>query len=92
MIIERIWRTIGEPAIAMMLTSNMSETYWEEARITAYYVYNKSPGAHNDISSTSPYEQYYGVQPQVSHRQIFVSKCWAFNGTKDKGNPDPKAW
>jgi len=27
MIIERVWRTIGESAIAMMLTSNMSETY-----------------------------------------------------------------
>jgi len=92
MVIERVWRTIGESAIAMMLTSNMSETYWEEARKTACYVYNRSPGAHDETSSISPYEQYYGIQPQVSHLKIFGTKCWALNPTKDKGNHDPKAW
>ena len=55
----------------MMLTSNMSEAYWEEARKTACYVYNRSPGAHDKTSSISPYEQYYGIQPQVSHLKIF---------------------
>ena len=32
MIIERVWRTIGESAIAMMLTAFLTEVYWEEAR------------------------------------------------------------
>ena len=32
MIIERVWRTIGESAIAMLLTASLSEIYWEEAR------------------------------------------------------------
>ena len=27
MVIERLWRTIGESAIAMLLTANLSETY-----------------------------------------------------------------
>ena len=92
MVIERVWRTIGESAIAMMLTSNMSETYWEEARKTACYVYNRSPGAHDETSSISPYEQYYGIVPQVSHLKIFGTKCWALNPTRDKGNHEPKAW
>ena len=32
MVIERVWRTIGESAIAMLLTSSLSEIFWEEAR------------------------------------------------------------
>jgi len=92
MIIERVWRIIGEFAIAMMLTSNMSETYWEEARKTACYVYNRSPGAHDETSSISPYKQYYGIQPQVSHLKVFGTKCWALNLTREKGNHEPKAW
>jgi len=70
MVIERVWRTIGESAKAMMLTSNMSETYWEEARKIACYV-KTGLGAHDETSSISPYEQYYGIQPQVYHLITF---------------------
>ena len=48
MIIERVWRTIGESAIAMLLTADLSEPYWEETRKTACYLYNRSPGAHTE--------------------------------------------
>jgi len=92
MIIERVRRTIGESTTATMLTSNKSETFWEKTRKIACYVYNRSLEAHTDISSTSPFEQYYWIQPQVSHLKIFGSKCWAFNDTKDKGNRESKAW
>jgi len=34
MVIERIWRTIGELAIAMLLTSSLSEIFWDDARTT----------------------------------------------------------
>jgi hypothetical protein len=92
MIIERVWRTIGESAIAMLLTANLSETYWEEARKTACYVYNRSPGAHEDVSSMSPYQQYYGILPHISHLKIFGANCYALNLVRDKGNHKPKAW
>ena len=92
MVIERVWRTIGESAIAMLLTAELSESYWEEARKTACYVYNRSPGAHEDVSPISPYQQYYGIVPHVSHLQIFGTKCYAKNPVKDKGNHEQKAW
>ena len=92
MVIERVWRTIGESAIAMLLTAELSESYWEEARKTACYVYNRSPGAHEDVSPISPYQQYYGIVPHVSHLQIFGTKCYVKNPVKDKGNHEQKAW
>jgi len=91
MLIERIWRTIRESAIAMLITSSLSEIYWQEARSTACYLYNRSPGAHQEISTLSPYEQYYGVAPHVLHFKIFGSKCYATVLNKVKGNHSPKA-
>ena len=38
MIIERVWRTIGESAIAMLLIANITEVYWEDARIDSYTI------------------------------------------------------
>ena len=40
MIIERVWRSIGESAIAMLLIADLTESYCEEARKTVYYLYN----------------------------------------------------
>ena len=52
MVIERVWRTIGESAKAMLPTANLSEVYWEEARKTACYLYNRSPNAHEELTRT----------------------------------------
>ena len=57
MVIERVWETIGESAIAMLLTASLSEVFWEEARSTAYFLYNLYPGAHSVSHPTSPYKQ-----------------------------------
>jgi len=79
MIIERVWRTVGESTFAMLITSSLSEIYWQEARSTACYLYNHSPGAHQEIFMLSPYEQYYGVAP---HATVL---------NKAKGDHSPKA-
>jgi len=91
MIIERVWRTIGESAIAMLITSSLLEIYWQEARSTACYLYNRSSGAHQEISMLSSYEQYYGVVPHVLHFKIFGSKCYATVLNKANGDHSPKA-
>jgi len=57
MVIKRVWRTIRESAIAMLLTASLSEVFWEEARSTAYFLYNLYPGAHSVSHPTSPYKQ-----------------------------------
>jgi len=86
-----VWRTIGESAIAMLLTSSLSEIFWEEARNTACFLYNRSPGAHTASHPTSPYEQYYGMQPHVLHFKVFGSKCYPTRLDRPKGNHTPKA-
>ena len=91
MVIERVWRTIGESAIAMLLTASLSEPYWEEARSTACYIYNRSPGAHIDLHPKSPFEQYYDMSPHVLHFKIFGTKCYPTVLNKPKGNHNPKA-
>ena len=92
MVIERVWRTIGESAIAMLLTANLSEPYWEEARKTACYLYNREPSAHCERDSTSPFEKYFGVKPHVNNLRVFGSICYPTNLVIDKGNHDPKAF
>ena len=91
MILERVWRTIDESAIAMLITSSLSEIYWQEARSTACYLYNRSPGAHQEISMLSPYEQYNGVAPHVLHFKISGSKFSVTVLNKAKGDHSPKA-
>jgi len=78
MIIERVLRPIGKSAIEMLI----SEIYWQEARSTACYLYNRSPGSHQEISTLSPYEQYF---------KIFGSKCNATVLNKVKGDHSTKA-
>jgi len=56
MLIERDWRTINESAIAMLLTANLCEIYWEAARKTAFYLYNRTPCAHEETHPDSPYQ------------------------------------
>jgi len=91
MVIKGVWRTIGESAIAMLITSSLSEIFWEEARNTACFLCNRSPGAHTASHPTSPYEQYYGMQPHVLHFKVFGSKCYPTRLDRPKGNHTPKA-
>jgi hypothetical protein len=91
MVIERVWRTIGESAIALLLTASLPEVFWEEARSTACFLYNRSTGAHSVTHPTSPYEQYYGMQPHVLHFKVFGCKCYPTRLDRPKGNHTPKA-
>jgi hypothetical protein len=72
MTIELLWRTIDESAIAMLLTASLSQISWQEARTTACYLYNRSPGAHVEVNPVSPYEQYYAKGNHDPKAQIGV--------------------
>jgi len=75
----------------MLLTSSLSEIFWEEARNTACFVYNRLPGAHKASHPTSPYEQYYGMQPHDLRFIVFGSKCYPTRLDRPKGSHTPKA-
>jgi len=75
-IIERTWRTISEASIAMLLTANLSEPYWEEARRIAGYIRNRITGGHPTIDNISPFEKFFGIKPHIRHFKIFG--VWAY--------------
>jgi len=87
MVIERVWRAIGESAIAMLFTSSLSEIFWEEARNSASFLCNRSPGAHTATHPSLPYEQYYEMQAHALHFKVFGPKCY----DRPKGNHTPNA-
>ena len=89
-IIERVWRTISEGAVAMLLTANLPENYWEEARSTAGYIRNRITGGHPTIDPLSPYEKFFGRKPHIRHFRVFGVFGYAHIPVKLK-NHDPKA-
>ena len=70
-LIERNWRTITEASIAMLLTANLSEPYWEEARRTAGFIRNRIVGGHPSIDDKSPYQKFFGIRPHIRHFKVF---------------------
>jgi len=75
-LIERTWRSISEAAVAMLLTANLPEHYWEEARRTAGYIRNRITGGHPSIDNVSPFEKMFGTKPHLRHFKVFG--VWAF--------------
>ena len=76
-VIERIWRTIIEAAFAMMLTAELPEMFWQEARKCAGHEYNRMVCAHPETHPFSPFEVMFGVKPHTSHFQPWG--CVAFS-------------
>jgi hypothetical protein len=89
-VIERSWRTIGEAATAMLLTSGLSEAYWEEARKCAGFTYNRLPRKGNELEK-SPYELFFNRQPPIAYFRIFGSTAYVHKPIKNK-NHSAKAW
>ena len=75
-LIERTWRSITEAAIAMLLTANLPEPYWEEARRTAGHIRNRITGGHPSIDAVSPFEKFFGIKPHIRYFKVFG--VWAF--------------
>ena len=71
-IIERTWRTISEASIAMLLTANLSEPYWEEARRCAGHIRNRITGGHPGTDGVSPYEKFFGTRPHIRPFRVLV--------------------
>jgi len=83
-VIERVWRTITDAAICNLLVAELDESYWEEARRCAAYVYNRIPGAHYGVHSKSPFEVFWGFAPRIRHFKIFGSVAYVMIPIKKK--------
>ena len=75
-VVERHWRTLTDATICQLLASNLSESYWEESARCANYIINRITNAHPETHPTSPYEEYFGIAPPISHFRIFGSACY----------------
>ena len=82
-LIERFWRTIVEMATAILLDSELPDTYWEDALLCALYIYNRIPPVRKPTNEDevwmSPREIFYkNGPPTFGHLLLFGSRVVAF--------------
>lgn len=69
---ERLNRTIVEKAKCMLFDADLEKKFWAEAVNTAVYLRNRS--VVSGLNNKTPFEQWTGKKPDVSHLRIFGSK------------------
>lgn len=85
---ERYNRTLMERVMAMMDDSGLEKQWWAEAALTANYLSNRVPQRGQ---ATTPFEAFYGKQPNVSHLRVFGCPAWAYTPKKIRGKMQPRA-
>ncbi|GAA5904683.1 hypothetical protein JCM5296_003625 [Sporobolomyces johnsonii] len=65
-LIERQWRSVFDMARCWLAESGLPLSFWDLAVLSAIHVKNRLPTSANP-GSISPFEAYYGRQPDVSH-------------------------
>ncbi|GKD42492.1 retrovirus-related pol polyprotein from transposon TNT 1-94, partial [Tanacetum coccineum] len=71
---ERKHRHLVETARSFLLSADVPSIFWGEAVLTATYVINRIPTAHN--SGLSPFEKLYGTSPDYSSLRVFGYTCF----------------
>lgn len=75
---ERMNRTIGERARAMLSDSKLHESFWGDAVLTATYLINRSPTKALTQAKT-PYEMWHGRKPYLKYLKVFGSTVYIHN-------------
>lgn len=86
---ERKNRTLMEMTRCMLYDANMTNTYWGEALITANYLQNRLPT--KPLLNDTPFNKWFGKQPDVSHLQIFGCKTYTKIPDERRRKLEPKA-
>ncbi|GJW68746.1 gag-pol polyprotein [Tanacetum coccineum] len=71
---ERKHRHLVETARSFLLAADVPNVFWGEAVLTAAYVINRIPTAHN--SGLSLFEKLYGILPDYSSLCVFGCTCF----------------
>ena len=72
---ERLNRTLLERSRALRLEHGFPKAVWSEAIATASYLHNRIlASAH----TSTPYELFFGVKPDVSHLRVYGCKTYAY--------------
>ena len=71
---ERINRTLFNKVRALLITSNLALKYWNEALLSAVYLYNRTP--HSSYQFRTPYEVRYSKKPDLSNIKTWGSLAY----------------
>lgn len=86
---ERKNRTLIEAARTMLSHAKLPKTYWAEAVATAAYIQNRLPTSV--LKQETPYQRWYGKQPNVSHMKVFGCVAYAHVPDAERRKLDKKA-
>lgn len=90
---ERENRTLCDTARSMLFNTDLSRTdchlLWTEAIGTAAYLRNRVP--NRGILNTTPYSEWYGRKPDVSHLRVFGAKAFVHIPNAMRRKMDPKS-
>ena len=85
-IAERSWRSILDKVRCMLVESGLPSKFWCDAADTACYLLNVSPTKPND--DITPYQRWYGSQPNVSHLRVWGCVVYIFD--KEAGKTEAR--
>lgn len=77
-----------ERLLAMMADSGLDQQWWAEAALTANYLSNRVPLRGE---SMTPFEAFYGLQPNVSHLRVFGCPAWDYTPKQIRRKMQPRA-
>jgi len=90
---ERENRTLCDTARSLLFNAEISKTdrhlLWTEAIGTAAYLRNRVPSRGN--FNSTPYSEWYGKKPDVSHLKVFGAKAFVRIPDSMRHKMDPKA-
>lgn len=88
---ERAVDLVCEKARSMLLATDLSESLWAEAVMTATYLMNRSP-TRSLARGQTPFEAFHGKKPPIHHIRIFG--CTAYSQIpkqKIRGKMEPRS-
>ena len=88
--IERMWRTLGEGACAMLYASGLPDEFWALAMDTMAYLYNRTPRASNE-QGVSPLQALDGTVPHLAHLRVFGCRAYLHVPKARRSKLQPKA-
>ncbi|KAJ9548438.1 hypothetical protein OSB04_020981 [Centaurea solstitialis] len=86
---ERKHRHLVETARSLLVSSGVPSIFWGEALLTATYLINRIPIAHN--SGLSPFEKLYGESPDYSFLRVFGCTCFVLRPHVERNKLSPRS-
>lgn len=86
---ERIWRTITDSAITMLLTAMLPLPFWDKAFAHATYLRNRLP--HRSINMDTPYERWFQSKPVLNNVRVFGCIAYKYIDQSARRKLEPTA-